>query len=533
MEKLMASEPKRVVIIGAGHNGLAAAFYLGKAGYSPLVLERRDVIGGTAVTEEIHPGFRCPTVIHALGPLLPPLASEMRLDKQGLEVIKPDMRTLILHPDGKHLRIYEDPQPTAFELKQVSLHDSRSYLEFHETFNKLGRALAPLLSTTPPGADHLAMKDYLNLGRLASNFRGLPKRDAYRLLRWGPMAVADLSGEWFETELLRAAIEARGIFGVFAGPWSAGTTVGLLIQAAVDGQATSAASVFRGGIDALMQALAKSAAAAGAQIRRGAPVSRIQVRGNKATGVVLENGEEITATAILSSTDPQQTFLKLVDATDLDPGFLGKIRAYRCVGTVAKVNLALSRLPSFNGIRNETRDLAGRIHIGPDTDYLERAFDAAKYGDFSPHPYLDITIPSMANRSLAPNGAHVMSIHVQYAPYQLKHGDWSARRDELADGVVKTLSDYAPKICDHIVARQVLTPVDLERLYGVTGGHIFHGEHALDQLFAFRPLLGCAQYRTPINGLYLCGSGTHPGGGIAGAAGANASREVIKYLKSL
>ncbi len=526
----MAREPKRVVIIGAGHNGLAAGFYLAKAGLSVLLLERRDVVGGTAVTEEIHPGFRCPTVLHALSPLLPTLAREM-LDNQGLEAIKPDIRTLILHPDGKHVRIYEDSQQTAGELKQLSQHDSRSYLEFHGTFNKLGRAIAPLLSMTPPGMDHLATKDYLNLVKLASNFRGLPKRDAYRLLRWAPMAVADLSAEWFETELVRAAIQARGIFGTFAGPWSAGTGIGLLIQAAVDGQATSAASVFRGGLGALIQALTKSATTAGAQIRTGAAVSRIEVRGNKATGVILESGEEIAATAILSSVDPQQTFLKLVEATDLDPGFLAKIRAYRCVGTVAKVNLALSRLPSFKGIQYEMRDLAGRIHIGPDTEYLERAFDAAKYGDFSPQPYLDITLPSLRDKSLAPKGGHVMSIHGQYAPDQLKAGNGSARRDEFAECDIEPLSDYAPKICDAVVARQILTPLDLERIYGVTGGHIFHGEHALDQLFAFRPFLGWAQYRTPINGLYLCGSGTHPGGGIAGAAGANASREAIKYLK--
>ena len=528
----MASEPKRVVIIGAGYNGLVAAFYLAKAGFPTLVLEQREVAGGTAVTEEIHPGFRCPTVMHAVGPLLPPIAREMQLDKQGLEVMKQDIRTIVLDPRGKHLRIYEEPQQTAAELTQLSQHDSGKYMEFHATFNKLGRAIAPLLSMTPPGVDHLAAKDYLNLGRLALNFRSLPKRDAYHLLRWAPMAVADLAAEWFETELLRAAIEARGIFGVFAGPWSAGTSTGLLMQAAADGQATSAPSVFRGGVGALTAALAKSVTAAGAQIRTGAPVSRIQVRGAKATGVVLESGEELAGIAILSSADPQQTFLKLVDATDLDPGFLAKIRAYRSEGTVAKVNLALSRLPSFTGVRDGTRDLAGRIHIGPDTDYLEQAFDAAKYGDFSPQPYLDITIPSLMDPSLAPAGAHVMSIHVQYAPYRLKSGDWGARRHQLGDAVVKTLSDYAPQICDTIAARQVLTPVDLERTYGLTGGHIFHGEHALDQLFAFRPLLGWAQYRTPIHRLYLCGSGTHPGGGIAGASGANASREVIKDLKS-
>jgi phytoene dehydrogenase-like protein len=248
--------------------------------------------------------------------------------------------------------------------------------------------------------------------------------------------------------------------------------------------------------------------------------------------VVLESGEEIVAGTVVSNGDPRRTFLEFLDATDFDPGFLTKVRAYRAVGCVAKVNLALSGLPAFSAIKNGTADLAGRIQIGPDTDYIERAFDAAKYGNFSELPYMDISIPSITDPSLAPSGSHVMSVHVQYAPYRLKSGDWQKRRDELGDAVVKALAAYAPNIRDLIVHRQVITPADLEEIYGLSGGHIFHGEHALDQLFAFRPLLGWAQYRTPIQGLYLCGSGTHPGGGITGAPGANASREIIKDLKS-
>src|SRR5438034_9441472 len=269
----MASEPKRVVIIGAGYNGLVAAFYLAKAGFPTLVLEQREIAGGTAVTEEIHPGFRCPTVMHALGPLLPPIAREMQLDKQGLEVMKQDIRSIVLDPRGKHLRIYEEPQKTAAELTQLSQHDSGKYLEFHATFEKLARAIAPLLSMTPPGVDHLAAKDYLNLGRLALNFRSLPKRDAYHLLRWAPMPVADLAAEWFETELLRATIEARGIFGSFAGPRSAGTSAGLLMQSALGGDA----SFVRGGMGVFTQTLAKAASAVGAQIRTGTSVTHIRV----------------------------------------------------------------------------------------------------------------------------------------------------------------------------------------------------------------------------------------------------------------
>jgi len=314
---------------------------------------------------------------------------------------------------------------------------------------------------------------------------------------------------------------------MFAGPRSGGTSTGLLMQAALGQPA-----MVRGGLGALTQALAKAASGAGARIRTGADVVRIRVSGGKAAGVVLAAGEEVTAGAVVSNADPRHTLLKLIEATDLAPGFLMKMRAYRAVGAVAKVNLALSGLPSFTALRaDEGSGLSAHIQIGHNTDYLERAFDAAKYGDFSAQPYMDITIPSALDPSLAPNGSHVMSILVQYAPYSLKKGDWNSRRDELGEVVVGTLAAYAPDIRDLIVRRQVLTPLDIEHTYGLSGGHIFHGEHALDQMFAFRPLPGWARYRTPIAGLYLCGGGAHPGGGITGGPGANASREIIRDLR--
>jgi phytoene dehydrogenase-like protein len=349
------------------------------------------------------------------------------------------------------------------------------------------------------------------------------------------MAVADLVSEWFETELLRATIAARGIYGAFAGPWSAGTSAALLLQAAASGHATGPASFVRGGMGALSQALLSAATAAGATIRTGADVAAIRVRDGRASAVVLGGGEEIEARAVVSNADPRHTFLRLVDPTELEPDFLNKIRNYRSTGAAAKLNLALSGLPSFSALKKADGDgaerLRGRIHIGPDIDYLERAFDAAKYGDYSMQPYMDITIPSLVDSSLAPTGAHVMSVYVQFAPYKLKEGDWVSRRDEFADRVLKVLSNYAPDLTELIVARQVITPLDLEQTYGLTGGHVFHGEMSLDQLFTFRPLIGWAQYRTPIEGLYLCGAGTHPGGGVTGAPGANASREILKDLK--
>jgi phytoene dehydrogenase-like protein len=524
---------KDIIIIGSGHNGLVTAAYLARAGFKPLVLERRAVIGGACATEEFHPGFRASLASNA-APSLSELHKDLQLERHGLEFIKPDVRACALNPNGPPICIYEDAQRTSAELAELSAHDAAAYPEFASTFSRIGRALRPLLTMTPPNLDDPSKSELWNLGKLGWAIRGLGKKDEYRLLRYGPMAVADLAAEWFETELLRATIAARGIFGAFAGPWSAGTTIGLLLQSAMDGHAIAPSTRVKGGMGALTRALAEAAIEAGAEIRTDAEVSQILIENDRAAGVVLTSGEQIPAWTTVSDADPGVTLLELLAWGELEPNFRNKIQNYRAVGTVAKVNLALSALPKFNGVCADTdvHKLTGRLHVGSDIDYLERAFDAAKYGGFSPKPYLDITIPSLTDDSLAPSGAHVMAIHAQFAPYKLKDGDWDSRREELGDVIVETLSEYAPNLKELIVARQVITPLDLERTYGLTGGHIHHGEMSLDQLFAFRPLIGWAQYRTPIKGLYLCGAGTHPGGGITGAPGFNASREIIKDLKA-
>ncbi len=525
----------RVVIIGAGHNGLVAAGYLARAGVRPLVLEWRERVGGGAVTEEFHPGFRCSTLAHAAGPLLPRIARDLELERHGLKLFAPDVRLFAPDPGGRSLTIYDDAARTARELQSLSASDARAYPDFCESFARIGRVLAPVVREAPPSIERPSASDAWNFLKLGKDFRGLGKRDAYRLLRWGPMAVADLAAEWFETELLRASVAARGIYGAFAGPWSAGTSLGLLLQSAFGGHPIAPASFARGGMGALADALASSAREAGAEIRTGADVERVVVREGRAAGVVLEGGEEIAARCVVSNADPRQTFLRLVDPTDLDPDFLSKVRGYRSTGAAAKVNLALGALPSFSALRNGERDrpeeLRGRIHVGPEIDYLERAFDAAKYGDFSPAPYLDITIPTLTDPGLAPKDRHVMSVHVQFAPYTLKDGDWPTRREEFGSAVVKTIAAYAPGLEDLILGRQVLTPLDLEQSYGLSGGHIDHGEMSLDQFYTFRPVIGWAQYRTPVAGLYLCGAGTHPGGGVTGAPGSIAAREILKDLK--
>src|SRR5258708_33295577 len=401
-----------IVIIGAGHNGLVTAGYLAKAGFKPLVLERREIIGGACVTEEIHPGFRCSTLAQNVGPLFPRIVKDLELERHGLELIQPAVRVFSLNTNGASVGIYEDTKRTVDELKGVSAKDAQSYPEFISTFARIGRAISPLLLMTPPDIDKPAKSELWSLGKLGWAIRGLGKKDEYRLLRYGPMAVADLAAEWFETEALRATVAARGIFGAFAGPWSAGTSAALLMQAATDGSAIAPASFLKGGMGALTQAFAKAATEAGAEIRTNAEVVSVSVKDGKATGVVLANGEEIPAWTTVSNADPGVTLLELLAYGELEPGCLGKSRHYRAHGTVAKVHLALSALPKFAGLYqgDVCEKLSGRIHIGPDIDYLEHAFDAAKYGDYSPRPHLDITIPTLTDPSLAPSGAQVMSI---------------------------------------------------------------------------------------------------------------------------
>jgi phytoene dehydrogenase-like protein len=536
----------RVIIIGSGLDGLVAAYYLAKAGHQPLVLERRHVIGGACATEEFHPGFRASLAMTA-GSLLPQIASDLQLRQHGVEICRNPVRVTALNLNGAPLSIYEDVIRTSQELASHSSKDSEKYADFRASLEHIGRALRPLLTMTPPNVDDPSKSDLWDLGKLGWKIRGLGKKDEYRLLRYGPMAVADLAAEWFENDLLRAIIAARGIFGAFAGPWSAGTSLPLLLQAATDGHAVAPASFVKGGAGALAQSIAQVATAAGAQIRVSAAVKSIHVENGRAVGVTTDSGEIIPAIAILSSCDPGITLLNLIDAGELPPSFRTKAQNYRAHGTVARIDLALSALPNF-GVSDKLEfieQLSGQIHIGPDIDYLERAFDAAKYGEISAQPYLHITIPTLNNASLAPSGAHVMSIHAQFAPYKIRYAglrrastpeasipeNWNSRRDELGDLVINLLADYAPDIRQSIVGRRVITPLDLEKEYGFRGGHIHHGEMSLDQFFAFRPVIGCAQYRTPIAGLYMCGAGTHPGSGLTGASGLNASREVIKDLK--
>jgi phytoene dehydrogenase-like protein len=528
---------QKVVLIGGGHNALIAAFYLAKGGFKPTVLERREVVGGGAVTEEFHPGFRASTLSHTLGPLRADVARDMRLEKFKLEILHPDPRVFAPAPDGRGLLFYYSAAKTAGAISHLSAKDGSKYTEFAEALEEIAAVFGQLASITPPAIDHPSPEDYWNLLKTGRGIRSLGKSGIFDLLRWGPMAVADFVAEFFETELLRAVIAARGIFGTNLGPWSAGSTAVLLLRAAADAHPVGSAAFPRGGLGEFTRALAESAQKAGAEIRTNAEVQQIRTKGGAVSGVVLANGEEIACEAVVSGVDPKRTFFKLLDPADLDPVFVTRIKNYRSRGSVAKVHLALGELPNFPSLANAVgpdgfrQALSGRIHIGHEIDYLEKAYDASKYGEISAAPYLDVTIPTLLDPSLAPEGKHVLSAYFQYAPYKLKKGDWNSRRGELANGVIRTLGAYAPNLASIVEAAHVITPLDLETTYGFTGGHVFHGEQALDQMFTMRPVLDWAKYRTPVRGLFLCGNGTHPGNGLTGASGANAVKEIIHELR--
>jgi len=528
------AETRDVVIIGGGHNGLVTAFYLAKAGYKPLVLERRAQTGGAAITEEFHPGFRGSILAHTAGPLRSDIVRDMQLEKHGLKWISPEVAAVSLSPDGRALVLHSDERKSVEEIGKFSQKDAARYGDFRASLAKISKVIAEALALAPPNIDNPSRGDLWGMLQTGRSMRKLGQKDMYRLLRWGPMAVADLVAEYFDTELLRATIAARGIFGTFLGPWSAGSSLVLLIRAAADSHPAGSAYFAEGGMGAITQAMTAAAKQAGAEIRTGAEVIEISVGNGVAGGVVLSSGQEINAKAIVSNADPKRTLLKLVDPVHLSPDFVMKLQHYRMPGTVAKVNLALSALPAFTALASgENGDaLRGRIQIGPEIDYLERAFDESKYGNFSKQPYLEIAIPSLTDPSVAPAGKHVMSIYVQYAPFKLKNSDWESQRVALGDTVVKTIAQYAPNLPEMILTHQIITPQDLEDTYGLTGGHIFHGELSLDQFFTMRPLLDWARYQTPIKNLYLCGSGTHPGAGLTGGSGANAAREISKQLRN-
>jgi phytoene dehydrogenase-like protein len=516
------------LVVGGGHNGLTTAAYLARAGWKVLVLERRHVLGGAAVTEEVFPGFKFSVCSYVVSLLRPEIIRELGLPGHGLEILPLD-GTFTPLPDGDYLWRTNDHAQTRREISRHSRLDAEAYDEYGKAMVDMGRFVKPMLGMTPPDPTSLAPRGLADLLSMGRRFTGLSPRDRNNLVQLMTMSAVDLLDQWFETDVLKATMSASGIIGTFLGVRSPGTAYVLLhhYMGEIDG-AFRSWGLARGGTGGISNAIAAAARAAGAEIRTGAPVARVLVRNGAAAGVVLDDGEELQARVVASSADPRRTFLGLVGEPELPPEFVEAIRRYKFRGSSGKVNLALDALPDFRALPGPGPHLRGAISISPAVDYMERAFDEAKYGRYSRRPYIDIVIPSLTDPSVAPPGKHVMSCFVQYAPYHLAEGRWDDCRDAFGDTVIETLAEYAPNIRDIILHRQIVTPLDLEREFGLSEGNIFQGELTLEQLFFLRPAPGWAQYRTPIRGLYLCGSGAHPGGGIMGAPGRNAAFAMVR-----
>jgi len=516
------------IIVGGGHNGLVCAAYLARAGRKVLVLERRERVGGAALTEEVFLGFRFSVFSYVVSLLRPEIIRDLELPRHGLHIL-PLESTLTPLPNGNYLAQWNDHDQNRRELARHSLRDAEAYDEFGHMLHQMARAIKPLLAMAPPDPTSLSPGNLMGMAKLARHFRGLGTQRFNTLTKLLTMSSADFLDEWFETEALKATKSASGIIGTLLGPRSPGTAYVLLhhYMGELDG-VFRAWGFAKGGNGSVSAAIAGAARAAGAEIRCNASVANVLISGGSAKGVVLEGGEEIKADLVVSGADPRRTFMQLVGEKHLPGEFVESIRRFRFRGASAKVNLALGELPDFICLPGRGPHLRGAISISPSVAYLERAYDEAKYGGISGRPYMDIVIPSMLDPEMAPPRKHVMSIFVQYAPYHVKGGWTDARREALGDAVVDTLAEYAPNIRSAILHRQVVTPADIERIVGLAEGNIFQGELTLQQMFFLRPVPAWARYRTPLPGLYQCGAGTHPGGGVMGASGRNAALEILR-----
>jgi phytoene dehydrogenase-like protein len=527
----LSSDKYDVIVIGGGHNGLTNAAYLARAGKKVLVLERRHVLGGAAVTEEIFPGFKFSVCSYVVSLLRPEIIRDLDLPRHGLEILPLD-GTFTPMPDGDYLWRVNDHGRTRREIARHSKLDAEAYEEFGKAMQAMCRFVKPILSMVPPDPATLNPRELMKLLFLGRRFQGLSEEEKYNQVQLMTMSAVDFLDQWFETDVLKATMSASGIIGTFLGVRSPGTAYVLLhhYMGEIDG-AFRSWGFSRGGTGAISNAIAAAAREAGAEIRTGAPVARIIVNNSRAQGVVLANGDEIGAEVVSSGVDPRLTFIKFIEEGLLPEEFLENVRRYKFRGSSGKVNMALDALPDFKCLPGPGAHLRGAISISPSVEYMERAYDDAKYGNYSRRPYIDIVIPSLTDPSVAPPGKHVMSCFVQYAPYKLRPGlNWDDQRESFGNNVVDTIAEYAPNLKNIIINKQVLTPLDLEREFGLSEGNIFQGELSLEQLFFLRPVPGYAQFRTPIRNLYMCGSATHPGGGIMGAPGRLAALEILKDI---
>jgi phytoene dehydrogenase-like protein len=522
-----------VILVGAGHNGLVAAAYLAKAGRKVLVLERREMVGGTVVTEELLPGYRFSTLADGAGYLSPEIISDLNLRKHGLEILPSDPLIFAPQPDGTHLTIWHDINRTTQEIAKYAASDAENFPTFVNQMSKFSQVVAGLKNMTPPDLPDVGIRDMMELLNIAAPVRGLGRKNIAQVIRIIPMSVADLLNEWFESDIVKGAIAASAVKNISWGPQEAGTAYMLLYKwsGSNNGLFRSSGQV-KGGMGSLAQALSDAAKSFGAEILTNSEVTKIVTQDGQATGVELTNGDQISAAAVVSAVDMRTTFLKLVEPYYLDQKFVKHVGNIKYRGTMARVHFALSKLPKFMAVNGDGEQLlSGHVQIAPSMTYLQKAFDPVKYGHYSDRPYLDIQIPTLTDSSLAPEGKHLMSATVKYMPYHLRQGDWNDLRDKLGQLVIDTIAEYAPDFSQCIEQSRVITPLDMETINYLPEGNMDHGEMTLDQFLWMRPVPGYAQYRAPVGNLYLCSAATHPGGGITGINGKNAARELLKDWK--
>jgi len=518
-----------VIVVGGGHNGLVAAGYLAKAGRKVLVLEKRQVVGGAAVTEEFFPGFKFSSLADGSGSLSPEIVSDLKLTEHGLETLPADPLIVSLLDDGKNLTLWHDTDRTVQEIAKFSAADAQSYPKFIERMDKICRIVAELNHLVPPDVPDLGFFDLTKFKGFISPVRNLGWRHIAQVVRLLPMSVADLLNEWFDSEYVIGAIAASAILNTSYGPQEINSTAYAFLQ----NWSLSNSGLFRssgqikGGMGALTQALAGAAQSMGASILTDSGVATIDFQDGKVTGVTLANGDRFSAKTVISAADMRTTFLKLIDPYYLEAKFVERVRNIKYRGTMARMHFALDRLPTFSGIDGDSQLLSGHVQIAPTVEYLQKASDAAKFGDRSTQPYLDIQIPTLTDSSLAPAGKHILSATVKYMPYTLRDGKWEEHRETTGGSVVDTLSAYAPDFKECILHEKLITPLELEQNYTLPEGSPVHGDMALDQFMWMRPIPGYAQYRGPIDGLYMCSAATHPGGGVTGINGKNAAQQVL------
>lgn len=527
-----------VLIIGAGHNGLVTAAYLARAGMSVRVLERREVLGGACVTEEIFPGYKISTAAYLCSLMQERIIRELDLPKFGYRVYAKDPAFFTPFPDGRHLTMWQDQKRTCEEIAKFSRKDAEVYPEYEEFIERLAKFAESMLLRTPPNFTKTNWKDLAGLGKLGLELMRMPEDERVGQTKIFTQSVAEFLEPWFESEEIKVTLATDGVIGTNGGPRSPGTAYVLLhhVMGTLDGHRGLWGFV-RGGMGAISEAIAGAARAAGAEISTNSPVDHILIEegasGPRAVGAVLTNGVEIRAKTVVSCADPKRTFLGLVGESHLPPEFASAVRGIAMQGCSMKMNLALDGLPNFTAIPGSNLQPHHKttMHICPSMDYVEHAWDESKYGQPSSRPLIEMTIPTTYDDSIAPPGKHIMGIFLQYTPYQLRNANWHDVKESYADRVMDLIEEYAPGFKSLVRHRQVLSPLDLEEIYGLTGGNIFHGEMSLGQLFFLRPVPGWAKYRTPVRGLYMCGSGTHPGGGVMGAPGYNAAHEILHDKK--